>query len=149
MFTIAEFTDTVTGKTFSCISTHASTDSQTRINHAEELKGFITEYQSTRTTPLFLVGDLNSTKARAPLSTVIASFMTHATDMTGIVKRNMEYGTSAAGSGHTWPAKDRHIIDHAYGLGAGYSGKQYQIVASQLAADTSDHLPVLFDFALN
>jgi hypothetical protein len=31
---------------------------------------------------------------------------------------------------------------------SGYTGKQIQIVPSELAAATSDHLPIIFDFAL-
>ena len=40
------------------------------------------------------------------------------------------------------------LIDHALGVGDGYKGKQFQVVATAKAAATSDHIPVIFDFEL-
>ena len=145
-FTLAELKVKETGKIFSCVSAHFSTDSEMRTKNALEFKDIAKEYQTAHNdAPFFLLGDLNCQKNRMPLANTL-SFMTHATAMKGIVTKNMNYGTSATGNG--WPEEGGPIIDHAYGLGNGYVGKQYQIVPSALAASASDHLPVIFDFEL-
>ena len=145
-YTMADFKVKASGKSFSCICSHFSTDSATRVKNGAELATIIKDYQKTKNVPLFLLGDLNCTKAQTPLTSSLA-FMTNAVAMKGIVKKNLNYGTTNTGNG--WPEPNGPIIDHAYGYGSGYKGKQIQVVPSALAAATSDHLPVIFDFELN
>ena len=150
MYSIAEFKVKGTSKTFSVICSHFSTDQSVRLVNEEELADVITAYQSEHNNaPLFLVGDLNAVKSK--LSGKLKKVLKDATDMKDIVKKNTEYGTSCAVTG-VWPGywlqKDGLLIDHALGAGEGYKGKQFQVVASPLAAATSDHVPIIFDFEL-
>ena len=150
-FSVAEFKVKSTSKTFSCICSHFSTTPNTRIVNEKEIAEFITNYQSEHNNaPLFLLGDLNA--KRDQLSSQLKKVMTHALDMPGIVKKNTDYGTSCAVTG-VWPGnwlqKDGLLIDHALGTGNGYKGKQFMVVATPMAAATSDHIPVVFDFELN
>lgn len=149
-FSVAEFKVKATGKLFSCICSHFSTNQNTRLKNEEEIATFITEYlASHNNAPVFLLGDLNAKKNQ--LGGKLKKVMTHAMDMKGIVKKNTEYGTSCAVTG-VWPGnwlqKDGLLIDHALGAGEGYKGKQFMVVATALAAATSDHIPVVFDFEL-
>ena len=149
-YTVAEFKEKETSKTFTCICSHFSTDPEMRITNEKELATFITVYKSKHNnTPIFLMGDLNAEKDQ--LSSQLTKVMTHALDMEGIVTKDTEYGTSCAVTG-VWPGnwlrKDGFMIDHALATGKGYVGKQFEVVASATAAATSDHVPVIFDFAL-
>ena len=148
-FSLAQFKVKETSKTFTCICSHFSTDTITRINNEKELAEFITNYQSDHNNaPLFLLGDLNA--KRDQLSSQLKKVMKHALDMPDIVKKNTDYGTSCAVK-DVWPnwlQKDGLLIDHALGTGDGYKGKQFMVVATAKAAATSDHIPVIFDFEL-
>ena len=111
---------------------------------------FLTEYQKAHNNaPTFLLGDLNTITRGIPAP--ITEIMTHATKMDGLVTKNIEFGTNCNVAG-VWPGnwlrKDQCLLDHALGIGDGYRGKQFQIIATEMAAATSDHIPVLFDFEL-
>lgn len=146
-YTMADFKVKASQKTFTAICSHFSTDATAREKNGVELAGIVKEYQADKKHPLFLLGDLNSQRSQKPLTSSLF-FMTNAINMKNIVKKNFNYGTTNTGSGN-WPEPNGPIIDHAYGYGNGYTGKQIQIVPSALAAATSDHLPIIFDFALN
>ena len=146
-YTTADFKVKSSGKAFTAICSHFSTDATAREKNGAELAGIIKDYQKTKNNPIFLLGDLNSTTGQKPLTSSLF-FMTNAMNMKNIVKKNFNYGTTNTGSGN-WPEPNGPIIDHAYAYGSGYTGKQIQIVPSALAAATSDHLPIIFDFALN
>jgi endonuclease/exonuclease/phosphatase family metal-dependent hydrolase len=149
-FTVADLKRVSDKKPFTCICSHFSVDAGERDDDGVVFAEFLTEYQKAHNNaPTFLLGDLNSLKSNLPAP--ITEIMTHALDMEGLVPKNLGFGTSCNIAG-VWPGnwlrKDECLIDHALGVGEGYRGKQFQIIATEMAAATSDHIPVLFDFEL-
>lgn len=149
-FTLASLKRISDGRPFTCICSHFSTKLEEREAHGVIFAEFVAEYQKAHNNaPTFLLGDLNTITRGIPAP--ITEIMTHATKMDGLVTKNIEFGTNCNVAG-VWPGnwlrKDQCLLDHALGIGDGYRGKQFQIIATEMAAATSDHIPVLFDFEL-
>ena len=149
-FTLANLKRISDGRPFTCICSHFSTNVDERNSDGVVFAEFVAKYQKAHNNaPTFLLGDLNTITRGIPAP--ITEIMTHATKMDGLVTKNIEFGTNCNVTG-VWPGnwlrKDECLLDHALGIGDGYKGKQFQIIATEMAAATSDHIPVLFDFEL-
>ena len=136
------FEQKATGKKSVQISTHFSARSETaRSRQALKLNSYIAEIEKAGYT-FMASGDFNASHASSPVNTILRVAKSARTQCAK--KVHMQYSTV----NDFLPAKLGTPIDHCFYSKSGITANYFETVIGYYSYISSDHLPIVLDFAL-